>query len=240
MDFYRRHRRVQEEALGSPLPPPARPPLLLPVRQLEHLFPGIESTSIEILTGQVQREPDMFLPLAESLIVSAICRHHQPKCIFELGTFTGLTTLQMAMNTSEATEIVTLDLKPGVSIGRSYRGTAAEKRIRPVYGDSRTFDFSPYYGTCDLVFIDANHTYEFAKSDTEQAFRLLSRGGIIIWDDYVWTERHPECAGVAKRLNELARHRPCYRIAETRLAVFSDGWNAGSMDALSSVPDRSP
>jgi predicted O-methyltransferase YrrM len=58
------------------------------------------------------------------------------------------------------------------------------ERIELVVGDSREIDFSNLYGTMGMVIVDGGHSYEVAKSDTENALRLVRSGGIIAWDDY--------------------------------------------------------
>ena len=74
----------------------------------------------------------------------------------------------------------------------------------------------------DLVFIDANHAYSFVKADTATAFKLLATGGVIVWDDYVWLPEYPECDGVATFLHEFSKSKPCFRLSNTRLAVYVD------------------
>src|SRR3712207_7586966 len=56
---------------------------------------------------------------------------------------------------------------------------------------STLFPYTTLFRSIDLVIVDANHSYDFVKADTEKAFAMLRPGGIIIWDDYVWDE-HPE------------------------------------------------
>jgi predicted O-methyltransferase YrrM len=48
----------------------------------------------------------------------------------------------------------------------------------------------------DFIFIDGDHSYEIVKFDFEQALRLIEKGGIIAFDDYVMP-------GVAKAINEV-------------------------------------
>ena len=36
----------------------------------------------------------------------------------------------------------------------------------------------------DLIFIDGGHTYELIKNDSELAFQMISKNGIIFWHDY--------------------------------------------------------
>jgi len=60
-------------------------------------------------------------------------------------------------------------------------------RITQFLWDSATFDFSPYEGTCSLVFIDGSHAFDYALSDTDRAMKLLDEDGVIIWHDYgIW------------------------------------------------------
>ncbi|MBD2327823.1 CmcI family methyltransferase [Alkalinema sp. FACHB-956] len=208
----------------------------LPTHRLSEIFPGIEGVSVRSIASQIQRKDDWPLPVVELLTLGAICQHLQPKRIFEIGTYRGASTVMMGLNTPEETEIFTLDLLPetqathqhGLGVGlpqfpvgeQFQHNPTVSPKITQLYGDSREFDFSPYYGTLDLVVIDADHTYEFVKSDTVQALKLLRPGGVILWDDYLWIQKYPECAGVTRCLDELQQEIDCVQIAETRLAIY--------------------
>jgi len=194
----------------------------LPERPLSELFPGVEFVLVSTPVSELYRPRDMVVPLAELLTLAAICRYQKPKRIFEIGTYTGSSTLVMSLNASHETEILTLDLAPGDLIGSAFRDTTQSSRIQQLYGNSLSFDFSAYNGTMDLVLVDANHSYECVKSDTEKAFALLRPGGVIVWDDYRWLEIHAECSGVTLFLNELQATRPLYSIAGTRFAIYLD------------------
>jgi predicted O-methyltransferase YrrM len=153
----------------------------------------------------------------------------------EIGTYTGSTTLIMALNPPDDTVIHTLDLDPtmiathehGLGVGgiepflpgEAFRSSEVAGKILQHFGDSRYYDFSGLNGTADIVLIDADHTYGFARIDSDSALRLVRPGGVIVWDDYVWEPQHAECAGVTRAVNEIARERRCHRIAGTRLAV---------------------
>ncbi|MEB3291644.1 MAG: class I SAM-dependent methyltransferase [Synechococcales bacterium] len=211
----------------------------LPMRRLDHLFPGILRSPAQLSASLIQRKDFWPLPILELLTLGAICQQFRPRRIFEIGTYRGASTLTMAMNTPPETQIWTLDLAPemqsthvhglGVGVpnfpvGELYRDTSYESRIHQLYGNSQVLDFSPYYGSMDLVLIDADHTYEFVKTDTEVALKLLKPGGMILWDDYLWIEQFPECAGVTRCLDELSTTLPCFQIAETRLAMHLNGF----------------
>ena len=40
--------------------------------------------------------------------------------------------------------------------------------------------------TYDVVYIDGSHTAPSVLSDSVMAWRLVKKGGIMIWDDYLW------------------------------------------------------
>jgi len=216
---------------------------VLPVRTLGELFPNIELSMVSFPVSQVQGWHEWTMPPLERLTLGAICNYFRPRRIFEIGTYIGASTLIIAINSSPDTEIFTLDLDPasvgthkhGLGVGgfpafapgSAFKGTAVAEKIRQLFGDSQSFDFAPYKNTIDMVFLDADHTYEFVKKDTEAALDLLSPRGIIVWDDYMWIDKHPECAGVTRCINEFSKHRQCYSLAGTRMAIylqtFSDG-----------------
>jgi predicted O-methyltransferase YrrM len=139
--------------------------------------------------------------------------------LFEIGTFDGRTTLNLALNSPPRCEVYTLNLppdlktkfeiekgerhlvdkpKPGSRIDkvRSLCPTAMAK-IHQLLGDSAAFDYTPYENSCSLVFVDGSHAYDYAKSDTRAAIKIARAGGVIIWHDYgIWE-------GVTKALEEL-------------------------------------
>jgi len=172
------------------------------------------------------------------LVIAAICTRASPAVVFELGTYTGISTLIMALNTPADTKLLTIDLDPATrdthrhgqgvgglgdySVGIACHGTTQSTKITQLYGNSITFDYTQFHGAVDLVLVDADHTYDFVKTDSATAFKLLRPGGIIIWDDYIWTERFPECAGVTRCLNELSITRSIYQLQGTRLAIYID------------------
>lgn len=178
------------------------------------------------------------IPLAQLVVMMRLIRTCHPAAIFEIGTFDGRTTLNMAANSPGEAEIVTLDLPAGqikdaalpTDIGDSaysekpasgarFADSPLASRITQVYGDSATFDYEPYEGKMDYVFIDGSHSYEYVLSDTKNARKLLRGGkGWILWDDYgVWE-------GVTRALNELYATDPEFaelkHVRGTPLAVI--------------------
>jgi predicted O-methyltransferase YrrM len=155
--------------------------------------------------------------MPELMSINRAISFHKPLNLFEIGTFNGRTTLNMAANCSKKSRVYTLDLpRSNINstklhldpsdklfidkeiIGLNYLRTAYKKKIIQLYGDSATFDFSHFNNKMDFVFIDGSHSYEYLLNDSKKALSLLRDGkGIIMWHDYgSWI-------GVTKALNEL-------------------------------------
>jgi predicted O-methyltransferase YrrM len=153
------------------------------------------------------REPidvDGNATVLEIAVIAKLVRLHDPRSLFEIGTFDGRTTLNMAANCADEAKVYTLDLPADQltaaalplaagdrryieksASGSRYVGTDCEGKIVQLYGDSATFDFSPYWNAVDFVFIDGSHSYDYVLSDTERALKLLrNRRGVILWHDY--------------------------------------------------------
>ena len=69
------------------------------------------------------------------------------------------------------------------------------------------------------MFIDAAHDYENKCRDSENAFRLLAPGGVILWHDYAQVA-NPH---VTRVLSEYAISRRIYHLRNTNLAVHYAG-----------------
>jgi predicted O-methyltransferase YrrM len=172
----------------------------------------------------------------EAQVLAALVAHLKPRTVFEMGTYTGFSTLHLIENAPLDTVIYTLDLPQdksdivlkndlheahrdikniNLNERRYFHVKEARGRVIELFGDSMTFDFSPYYGKVDLAFIDANHSYLYVKSDTENALRMLSDRGVVLWHDYDFI--HP---GVFKLINELAQDKQIFYIERTRYALF--------------------
>lgn len=49
---------------------------------------------------------------------------------------------------------------------------------------------SPQPQVFDAVYVDADHQAKSALTEAALAWRLLRKGGVLVWDDYLW--KHPE------------------------------------------------
>ena len=151
--------------------------------------------------------------------------------LFEIGTFDGRTTLNLALHSPESCHVYTLDLPPEREtvfslapgerhmVEKARPGTRYEKyraiypaaisRIHQLLDDSAAFDFAPYRDSCSLVFVDGSHDYDYVVSDTRAAMAMARPGGVVVWHDYgVWPD-------VTRALEELAE-REGYGLAHIR------------------------
>jgi predicted O-methyltransferase YrrM len=205
---------------------------VLPRVQVEELLPDLPSR----IRAPVAADGNV--TLLELIVLNGLVRQSRPARIFEIGTFDGRTTLNLAANAPEHAMVFTLDLPsaggPPATVdpddvqfirraqhgGRSvrFRGTPEAVKIRELEGDSAAFDFSDFEGAIDFVFIDGSHAREYVLSDSNAALLMAAPGAMIVWHDY------GEWRGVTSALNDLGARDPRFaglvHVAETSLAIL--------------------
>lgn len=174
----------------------------------------------------------LLLPGNQSLtglvFLVSLGRSLDARSVFEIGTYNGLTAWSLARNLHTAT-VYTLDMPadqtPELPLFVGDRGHRVrferhaydlllhEGEVVQEWGDSARFDFSPWRGTCDMVYVDGAHSPEYVASDTRNAFDMLSPTGAIVWDDY-WRG----VPGVSAVLDGI-RHAELLKVPGTRLVV---------------------
>lgn len=147
-----------------------------------------------------------------------------PRSIVELGTAYGGTLFLFARIAMPDATIVTVDMPAG-PFGGGYPRTHTplfksfardKQRIRLIRGDSHSPDtlraVREIVGTTvDLLFIDADHTYEGVRNDFETYSPLVRSSGLIAFHDIV--DGPPEAVGGVPRLwKELRERVPCEEI----------------------------
>ena len=160
-----------------------------------------------------------------------LLKHKDAKTVFEFGTFNGNTTFHLALNGNPSARILTLNL-PGPATetefshsaedrkvvrdktrsGERFHGTPQAAKIQELFGDSATFDYSPFRNSIEFALIDAGHEYEYVKNDTEKALVMVKPGGMLVWHDF------PNAPGVARYLTEISTQFKVMHISGTRLA----------------------
>lgn len=172
------------------------------------------------------------MPAQDLYALLRVVRWIQPRRVFEIGTFQGVTTAHIALNCNA--EIYTLDLpreqasqakgynendlgllRPREEIGRAYRQFNADGRIHQLFGDSRTFDYSPHLGAMDFVLVDACHLFDYVISDSRMALRLLAERGVILWHDF------GNSRDVVRALRKMATTTSIVHLEGTALALHA-------------------
>jgi hypothetical protein len=181
--------------------------------------------------------------LLESFLLITVTRILSARRIFEIGTFLGGTTFNLALNTPEDAEILTLDLDRHHSAAiqqhevdasltdlrmasledLDFLGTPVSNKIRTLSGDSTRFNFSEWRRAIDLVFVDGGHDLVTVKSDTDRAFEMVrrERPSAILWHDYC--NPNYDYSDLTNYLNELAQSMEIFHVEDTMLcAWFND------------------
>ena len=170
---------------------------------------------------------DWNVRLDEEVILGLAVQELKAKQIFEIGTFNGQTTKRLAEAGGIDASVYTLDVSPaevdafnisyfkGHQIGEKFRGTPVESRVTQLTGDSMTFDFSPYFGKMDFVFVDAAHTYRSGIVDSRTALKLVRPGGVIFWHDF-----RPKWSALVHGIREATEGYPLMRLNATTFAVL--------------------
>lgn len=198
---------------------------------INEVFPGIEGIDVTIFRA-FDRNLWTSLDTQEILILSATVKFLKAKNIFEIGTYNGNTTLNLAANSPADALITTVDLPPDwngklelkvpelsinveerASIGSQFKNSNYSKKIRQIFSDSAKIDWSELSTPFDMVFIDGCHHYEYVKMDTQNSLRYLKANGILIWHDYGMYK------DVSKVVDETAKKMKVKAIRGTRLAV---------------------
>ncbi len=166
--------------------------------------------------GQLRTRP--FQIRQEMLQFLARLAEDPPRSIIELGTAYGGTLFLLACIAMPDATIVTIDMPAG-PFGGGYPRTHAplyksfardKQRIRLIRSDSHSPDTlkavrETVGTTVDLLFIDADHTYEGVRSDFETYSPLVCSGGLIAFHDIV--DGPPEAVGGVPRFWKELRER---------------------------------
>ncbi len=208
----------------------------LPRVTVEEMVPGglaLDLRELQAVDGNVS--------VLELVVLAAAAARLQAHTVFEIGTFDGRTAVNLAANGGDDAVVYTLDLalqgsatmlevdvsdrkymQPSVSGARIQQSELAP-RVRRLFGDSATFDFTAYAGTIDLCFVDGAHSREYVLNDSRRAIEMTHPGSVILWHDYaMWP-------GVTHALNELRDEGGAFAalrwVEGTTLAVLVRGAN---------------
>ncbi len=139
-------------------------------------------------TQEKSNAPQMMVGLLEGQFLGALVRSVGATRILELGTFTGYSSISMALALSDGGRVITCDVDPETTeIARRYAQEAGvadriEYRLGPALDTIGGLE-----GEFDLVFIDAdkpNYVNYY-----EATLPKLARTGLMILDNTLWSGR---------------------------------------------------
>ena len=178
--------------------------------------------------------------LLETLLIITGSRIVEAHRAFDIGTYLGSNTFNLALNMPADAEIFTLDLDEQAAAEMEqhpadapltqthlavrdldFVGSPVAERIRTLAGNSMTFDFSSWKQAIDFVFIDGGHDFLTVKADTENALAMAAREkpSCIMWHDY----RNVEYRDLTNYLEGLSERLEIFHVEDTMLcAWFND------------------
>ena len=139
-------------------------------------------------TREKSEAPQMMVGLLEGQFLGALVRSTGAKRILELGTFTGYSSISMALALPADGRLITCDVnEETTAIARRYAEEAGvvdkiEYRLGPAVDTIEQLD-----GEFDLVFIDADKPNYL--NYYEAAVPKLAARGLIILDNTLWSGR---------------------------------------------------
>ena len=135
--------------------------------------------------GDIKR---MQIAISQCYFLELITKISKAKKILEIGTFTGLSTLSMALGLPEDGTIIALDKNSETNIKAKefFKKAEQDKKIKTLVNPAldTLSELKKENLTFDIIFIDAdkeNYKYYYNKS-----FDLLKRGGLMIIDNVLW------------------------------------------------------
>ena len=131
-------------------------------------------------------QPRMLSGHLQGRILSMISKLIRPKCILEIGTYTGYSALCLAEGLAEAGILHTIDNNPerDALVKRYIAEAGMEGKIIPHVGNAAELIRQLNY-TFDLVFIDADKSNYSLYYD--MVIDRVNEGGIIITDNVLWS-----------------------------------------------------
>jgi predicted O-methyltransferase YrrM len=156
---------------------------------------------------------------AERLLIAQLLRYFQPKRLLEVGTYRGTTTRLMLDSLNPGSHIYTIDLpldrqfeqnaaatdQPLIEdpkVGVDYLSHPLAGTVTQILGNSlNAATWQQVPDSIDFAFIDASHSYEAVRNDTQQVFDKIAPEAVVIWHDYTLVENAER--GVGKFIREL-------------------------------------
>jgi len=131
-------------------------------------------------------KPHMLSGHYQGRLLSFLSKLMQPKCILEIGTYTGYTTICLAEGLVEGGEIHTIEVNPEMEemIRKNFAASQFEKSIFPHFGDAQQIMLQLSDKIYDIAFVDADKKNNLTYF--ERVIGQVKTGGLIIVDNVLW------------------------------------------------------
>ncbi len=131
-------------------------------------------------------QPRMLSGHIQGTFLSMLSLMIKPKCILEIGTFTGYSALCLVKGLQPGGKLITLDNNPETSVLAEdfFKRSAYNDRIEFIVGNAAG-EIKKLGQNFDLVFIDADKKNYSLYYDL--VFDKLNHGGIILADNVLWS-----------------------------------------------------
>lgn len=208
-----------------------------------HLFTRVVTPSYGERLVSIVLPHDKTPKLLETAVLLSLERLVGARRVFELGTYLGIQTLNLAANVGEGGVVYTLDLDDEAAARatqvaedraiterslrqagrRAFASSPYAARVVQLLGDSNDLDATPYLDSIDLVYVDGGHDERTVRADSASAFRMLSktRPAAICWHDY-GSATYPD---VTRVLEEMSEERALYHVEETMMCFTLQGFD---------------
>lgn len=201
--------------------------------------------------GGITVDPHSFLygmsPPMDIALLKALAMSYKDCAYLEIGSWRGESLANVASVAKECVSI-SLSAEEMRSFGATDNEVATANffsrglvNVKHIEHNSHTFDFTPYHGKFDLVFIDGDHHYEGVLKDTVNAFKLLRNDdSMIVWHDYGKSPETVNWAVLAAILDgsppEAGKHM--FHVSNTLCAIYSKRKIASSFEEFACLPRR--
>jgi len=153
-----------------------------------------------------------------------------PKCVYlEIGCWRGETLINIAKVAKKCYSLSFSEEEMKIFgwskeiISQNHLFTRNLENLTIIGHNSLTYDFSKLEEKFDVIFIDAEHSYEAVLSDTKNALKKLrDEKSIIIWHDYGLTPEKVNNEVLAAILDgiPISEHKYLFHVSNTVCAIY--------------------
>ncbi|SFM00594.1 Methyltransferase domain-containing protein [Bradyrhizobium sp. NFR13] len=138
--------------------------------------------------------PSRYVHPGELDILIYLIRSAEARTVVEFGCNSGRTAAAILRNVDSVERYVGVDVRPGYSFACKVQArevpavpgelAIGDKRFELLLRDRGTFDLTPDdLPSCDVVFIDADHSRPAVLNDRKLAKAIVRPGGLVVYHD---------------------------------------------------------